>query len=300
VDEVSIRCSSYSRAAGLDPIGSVGAYDGYLLVEWPLPWPSDIAVLPELGAITGWLKGSRIRLQALVPTGGSGLRIIYYRAGDPDNGRARYVMTETTAEAPSIVEAARDLVAGVPSAPDPSAPGDVLICTHGRRDRCCGSLGTGLALDVGSSVHGSRRVWRTSHTGGHRFAPTAIVFPEATAWAFLDAPLLRRIVERCGSIEVLLPHYRGYAGLPSPEVQALERSVLAEVGWSLFDLSRSGAALDGDGVRLNVEQPDGSTVAWEAEVRVRRRVPVPVCGEPLSAARKSEPEFEVAGLVRRG
>ena len=48
----------------------------------------------------------------------------------------------------------------------------LLVCTHGGRDRCCGSDGTRLfqALFPPPGV----RVWRTSHTAGHRFAPTAI------------------------------------------------------------------------------------------------------------------------------
>ena len=55
-------------------------------------------------------------------------------------------------------------------------------------DRCCGSLGTALAqelladpLQLGDDV----RVWRTSHTGGHRFAPTALVLPQGTVVGLL-------------------------------------------------------------------------------------------------------------------
>ena len=50
---------------------------------------------------------------------------------------------------------------------------DVLVCTHGTRDTCCGSLGTRLWRDLDA---GGATVRRTSHTGGHRFAPTAVTF----------------------------------------------------------------------------------------------------------------------------
>ena len=44
------------------------------------------------------------------------------------------------------------------------------------------------------------RLWRTSHTGGHRFAPTFIVLPFATLWAWADPLLLRRVVAQEGPV----------------------------------------------------------------------------------------------------
>ena len=45
----------------------------------------------------------------------------------------------------------------------------LLICTHGSRDRCCGSLGVKLARCLREA---GADVWEVSHIGGHRFAPT--------------------------------------------------------------------------------------------------------------------------------
>ena len=53
------------------------------------------------------------------------------------------------------------------------------------------------------------------------------------------------IVARDGPLDDLLPRYRGCSGLSSPAVQALERAVFAELGWSLFDMARSGAGSPG-------------------------------------------------------
>ena len=106
-------------------------------------------------------------------------------------------------------------------------------------------------------------------------------------------------------VDDLLPHYRGCAGLPSPALQALERAVLAEVGWDLFDCRRTGTELGDGRVRLDVSGPDGTdgTVrAWEAVVEVGRVLPIPECGQPVTAAVKTEPELvvkEFRGVAER-
>ncbi|HLI24909.1 MAG TPA: sucrase ferredoxin, partial [Acidimicrobiales bacterium] len=190
-----------------------------------------------------------------------------------------------------------ETTAGTPPAGTTAGPPthDVLVCTHGARDRCCGSLGTGLALPLladPDALGPGVRVWRTSHTGGHRFAPTALVFPGGTAWAYADVDLLRRVVDR-QDVGAAVAHYRGCAGMATPRLQALERAVLGRVGWGLLDRPRSGDDDGGPTVRLGVDDP---AEVWEAEVAVGRRLPVPPCGAPIGAATKSDNEWAVSGL----
>lgn len=293
-----LLCSAWARDQHVDPIGTAGCYRGYLLLEWPLPWQRDLSDDPALASVVALVRSGAIRLQGLVPVSADGPRhVIAYRW--PVDGGARFERTEL-AVAPGEVVAAALAVFGEP----PSATGitDVLVCTHGRRDRCCGSLGTALAqelsagpLQLGADV----RVWRTSHTGGHRFAATAVVLPQGTSWAFCDTAGLARIVRGNGPMDDLLPRYRGCAGMVSPAVQALERVVLKEVGWALFTMTRRGAELGDDRAELVVEDLSGKAVAWEAFVRVDRDVPVPSCGSPIELATKTEPQFVVECLRRR-
>ena len=199
------------------------------------------------------------------------------------------------AVAPAEVAAcAADLVdTGTGDGADPDAS-DVLVCGHGSRDRCCGSFGTGLALLSSASGVAVRR---TSHTGGHRFAPTAIVLPDATAWAFLDEDALHRVVHRTGDLDDLLPRYRGCSALGSPAVQAVERVAFAETGWSWLDHRRRGTDL-GDGRALvEAVSPAGDVRTWEAEVEPGRLLPVPECGRPPEAAPKSEAEVVVRSVM---
>ena len=292
----------------------MGCFSGFLLLEWPLPWPSDLSEIPEIAPVTEVLAASGVRLQGLVPSAGDGLRrVISYRWPPATDGRAaRYERSEVAVDPSDTVTAALELLGAAPGAPGGPRRGhtadlpdeevvDVLVCTHGRRDRCCGSLGTALAQELAGDdrpLGDGVRVWRTSHTGGHRFAATAIVLPHGTAWAFADTDALRRVVTRTGELGDLLPRYRGCAGMGSRAVQALERAVLGEVGWPLFDRPRSGAELGGGLTELSVSDQSG-TVTWEASVRVQREAPVPECGLPIEMATKSEPELVVEGLRRR-
>ena len=57
-------CSDWAKSQHLDPIGSAGYYDGFLLVEQPLPWPADVSEMPELAEVAKVAYGARLRLQA--------------------------------------------------------------------------------------------------------------------------------------------------------------------------------------------------------------------------------------------
>ena len=55
----------------------------------------------------------------------------------------------------------------------------VLVCTHGSRDRCCGVLGGAVFAQLKNQLRPilPDAVWQVSHLGGHRFAPTALCLP---------------------------------------------------------------------------------------------------------------------------
>lgn len=38
-----LRCSSFIRAHQVEPIGTAGCYEGFLVLEVPLPWPPDVS-----------------------------------------------------------------------------------------------------------------------------------------------------------------------------------------------------------------------------------------------------------------
>ncbi len=291
-----MRCNVWARAEQLDPIGSAGSYLGFLLIEVPLPWPRDVSELPEVAALADLLNGRRLRLQAVVPVAGPRRVVAHLGSGTSGGLFSRFVRREVTVVGGDLRAAVAAALDGSGSEADVSgADGrDLLVCTHGKRDVCCGSLGTDLALRTQAlELPDGVRRWRTSHTGGHRFAPTFVVLPEATAWAFADLDLVSRVLWRRGAAADVADRYRGCAGLGAPRIQALEREVLRIVGWDLFDRPRVGHELGDDLVEVQVDNPDGTTDRWRGEVTPGRVLPVPDCMRPIGDATKSETEWVV-------
>lgn len=275
----------WSRSVSLDPIGSAGCYEGYLLLTVPLPWPGDISDLPGIARLVALGRARGIRVQAICSAERAGAAMLYRRT-PTGTGFTRYERTEVRVERnDSSIEAAEALLSGevkVQVLTSDEAPRDVLVCTHGRRDRCCGSMGTSLFMDLQArtdqSCWSGIRLWRTSHTGGHRFAPTVLILPEGTLWAFMDAPSVEAVLARDGNTRSLAPCYRGCTGLATPEAQVLERVALMDSGWQVFDSCRS-SIVEGDGSHvLECSWANGDTAQWRGHIQSHQVGPLPPCG----------------------
>lgn len=283
------RCSTFARAEEIDPIGSAGSYDSVVLVEWPMPWPRDASDIDEVTDLVSRLDlPGQVRTQ-LVTAGGS----------RPSEAQARVIVHLRDPDAP-FARFERRRLDDTGSAGRTEPHRDVLLCTHGTRDICCGSLGTRLFVSR-PALGNDTAIWRSSHLGGHRFAPTALVFPEGTSWAYLDADLLSAIIHRELPVEDAAPHYRGCIGLNGREVQAVDREGLLQHGWAWLDAQRHGEVIRRDDlvatVRLGYVLADHTRGEYEATVAVERMLPVPVCGEPPVLGGKEEPELVVTSLV---
>jgi hypothetical protein len=298
------RCSPWTQAQDVDPIGSAGAFDQLLLVEWPLPWPADVEQIPALAEAAG---DARARLMTVVPraddAAADGLvRVVHHRRASTH----RFVGVDHRLPAADVPE----LLAALLDAPErdqhdwPTAVGDappeVLVCGHGRRDPCCGRWGTLLHVEL-AARESAARVWRCSHTGGHRFAPTAITLPDGRAWAYVDADLVAGVLDRTTDVTELVAHDRGCLAL-DPWAQVVERALFERVGWTWLDGSvtdvQSEVATDRQSARVTMrwQEADGTPGHADAEVVVTRTLPVLVCGEPPEAAKKSSPELGLRRL----
>jgi hypothetical protein len=296
----------------VDPIGTAGSYDTFIFVEAPLPWPGDIERLPHFADLAERLRQVvgrsklAVRLQALVPGDGltSARRVIVHRVHEDRPGTfeqfdARVDEDDLADQAMRVVERALAAPVGAGRTGRPQ----VFICTHGGRDVCCGRHGVALWQEMCEAMP-SAEFLRTSHSGGHRFAPTAMTFPSAQLWAWLDREILTGILDRTGDPRDLVRrHYRGSAAMPSPAVQALEREAFAREGWAWLDHKRIGSEVDtaDNGLvtaRIDFEAPDGRVGSYQARVGRGRQVPVPQCRRPLGEAVKSQTELEIVSLAR--
>jgi hypothetical protein len=176
------------------------------------------------------------------------------------------------------VERWEDLLALDFEAPaDPVSHPVLLVCTHGKHDRCCARLGRPLYEALAEQAD-DRWVWQCSHVGGDRFAGNLVCLPEGLyygrvgpgdAWRVLDEHLAGRID---------LERYRGRSCYPAG-VQAGELAVRRATGLRGLDDVRLLStrplrfAAGGRIVDLDVTRELGPLAYLTCDARTLRRPP---------------------------
>jgi hypothetical protein len=141
----------------------------------------------------------------------------------------------------------------------------LLICTHGRRDRCCAISGRALVTEL-AERHGDL-VWETSHTGGHRFAPAAVALPSGYTYGRLTPEDGDAILSAASAGKVSLQRCRGRSTW-SRTGQSAELAVREHIGENQLDALR----VDGvDAGEVIVTHQDGRR--WIVVVRERELEP---------------------------
>lgn len=143
-----------------------------------------------------------------------------------------------------LVDLLRDwLATGSDEMPSWLEPGEpvLLVCTNGKRDKCCAIKGRPVAVALAREFAG--RVWESSHLHGHRFATTALCLPSSHLVARLDEPLGRALLAGDWS-QLDADHDRGLTLLPQP-LQVAESHVRSLVGGSVGPLTFVGPDADG-------------------------------------------------------
>ncbi len=211
------RCALASLADEEPMTGTAPTDPEVLLVEAPGPWGRDAVAdnrLPDVvRAHLAQLDLKVFLLRRPDGTAGPGTRV--YRASATADG------FEVRG---AVLERPEDLI-GLDLDAMPVHDGPLwLVCTNGKRDRCCAELGRPVAALLAERWPDG--AWETTHLGGHRFSSTLMALPSGVTLGRLD---LADAVAACEQVEagtVPLPWARGRAGRPGLE-QARELHVLA-------------------------------------------------------------------------
>ncbi|MEO0770343.1 MAG: sucrase ferredoxin, partial [Cyanobacteria bacterium J06649_4] len=291
-------CAIANRQSGEDLIGTAGHYQTYVLIECPRPWAAKVfnsETIPV--ALRDYIKSIKAErsIQFLAVDRGKASAsnlvtvMVYERQLPSDAIVANAALSSTALSNTSLSERSSTAFESVKNyrgyefqldsltqvvdclaahwqgdrIGNPIKHQDILICTHGMRDKCCARFGHPLFREAARSAAQGRlpntRIWKVSHIGGHRFAPTAISLPDGRYYGRLTIEALESIVARSGSVHQLSAVYRGWGMLPAP-LQILERQLMLHRGWSWFDCTVNYRIL-ADRVSKDVAQASSSSIA---------------------------------------
>lgn len=217
VHSLTATCSQLSRAAGEPLAASAPATRAWLAIEQPGAWgrdallesrfPRDVAAELAARCDAAGIKPLLIRRFGRADTGGPRKCILV----DPGRGLANERVVSNPAE---LLSVPLDDRFG-----DRLRARQFLVCTNGKRDRCCAQLGRRVAEALSRAR--PQQAWECSHLGGHRFAANVLVLPDGLLFGRLDADAACTTVEALEAGELPLDHLRGRCGLP-PLAQAAE------------------------------------------------------------------------------
>ncbi len=308
-------CSRVAQSAGFHPVGTAPTYQAHLAIECPLPWEREVTDSATFPAPVRDLlaravrDGIEPRLTGLVPDdeySQAGLTRVFsfaHTGEAPTYAKREYLVPH--AQLPALIEAllyTPDTLARFAAyAQDTGHVRELLVCNHGSRDRCCATFGFPVYRELRQRYArpDALRVWRCSHLGGHRMAPTLLDLPEGRYYAYVGVEDLPNLIARAGSFAALEGQYRGWGRL-SPLEQTAEHAVLLAEDWPWTahrvrsevvangEVAVSGGEDGAAAVTLAYTASDGSAVG-SYRVTVRE-APERLLLFPSSCGKEDEPQ----------
>lgn len=207
-------CSDLSRETGESMVGTASIVDVWFLLEYAGLWrakATDDNELPQ--PVKDWLN------EQLATANNARVQFIKRnRAGD--TAGISFFIALTTEVEPRLYQLNLDsyeelfklivpaILSGDSNYDEFIWAGPLyLVCTNGKRDRCCTRFGATLFQALAERVGDS--VWQCTHLGGHRFAPTLVAFPDGAYYGHLTPAELEPFVESQERGEIYLDNLRG-------------------------------------------------------------------------------------------
>jgi hypothetical protein len=147
----------------------------------------------------------------------------------------------------------------------------LVVCANGRRDRCCGHTGGRLADELWRGEHRAR-VLTSTHLGGHRFAPTALLLPTGALHGRLDPAGAAALIVGARAGRMPAGTLRGFSTLSEPAqvAEARARLVSGHTGAAPLPVELHPGP-DADRATAQVRVPAGAAHAGSVlEIALRR------------------------------
>ncbi|BBH53439.1 sucrase ferredoxin [Fluviispira sanaruensis] len=116
---------------------------------------------------------------------------------------------------------------------------ELFICTHGERDHCCGKYGLEVYEKFRNENKKSAkplfRIWKSSHIGGHRFAPTFFEAPSMRWYGLFNLESIPHFLQRDENYFTIDNNYRGVSGINNSFAQIAEKEIFKKYAWQWDD-----------------------------------------------------------------
>jgi hypothetical protein len=264
-------CAAVSRANGEPLAGTASRIDNWILIEYRGAWARDVLgeclFTPELKehlrAQLAALPRARLLFVKKPERRAEGGRRVFFGTSRP--GQERFFELEVELQNDLV---GFDFVEALASGGDAASPLDgplFVVCTHGKRDRCCALYGRPL-YDALRREADTGRVWQSTHVGGDRFAGNVVLFPHGLYYGRVDPRDTGRLVAAQAAGRLDLERYRGRSAYPFA-VQAAERALREAEGLlGIDDLDFLGSrAREAGATSARFRTPDGAVHELDVE-----------------------------------
>lgn len=254
---MTLPCSDAARGRRDPLLATASRVERWLLVEQCGAWGPPSVPLARMDADLGR------RLTAEAARGRARLLLLRHPRGlHCPPGRAVYVVDSRPGSElvlRKVFDHDDDLLAADLPIGRPEADGWevvegplLLVCTHGRHDRCCALRGRPVAERL--AARWPERTWECSHVGGDRFAANLVVLPTGEYVGQLEADDAVDAVAAMLAGRLPLAHLRGRSSLPLP-VQAAQH------------FARTGLHRDDADDLLPISQDADGADTWRIRLR---------------------------------
>jgi hypothetical protein len=282
-------CAAVSSASEEPLAATASRIDHWILVEYRGAWARDVLgdclfseeLKAHLRGQLAALERSRLLFVKKPELRSQSGRRVFFGTSRP--GEERFFELEVEQQSDLV---GFDFKAALAAGGGPATPVEeslFVVCTHGKRDRCCALYGRPL-YDALRHETDSERVWQSTHVGGDRFAGNVVVLPHGLYYGRVEPEDTSALLAAHAAGRIDLDRYRGRSAFSFP-VQAAERAIReSEELMGIDDLAFLGAdsrgtvrfrAADGAVHEVQVEATHADEPAYltceSAEPKLARR-----------------------------
>jgi hypothetical protein len=255
-------CADVSGAASESLEATASRIDRWLLVEYRGLWDRDVlggsllsaALKEHLRDQLAKLGHSRLLFVKRPERRAHARRMLYIGSSRPGDERLYALEFDRHDDLLEYDFASALLDGGTPGVPVEHPI--FVVCTHGKRDRCCAKYGRPL-YDVLKTKIDPAWVWQSTHVGGDRFAGNVVVLPEGLYFGRVGDSDLDPLLDDYFDGRIHLERYRGRSAYTFA-VQAAEHALREADGLTAIDaVALERVEPRGEGWTVVLRAPDG-------------------------------------------